>query len=589
MPTTFTSNVFSSTYKDDYDSSDNFHRILFNSGRALQARELTQMQTIIQEEIARLGSNLLTDGASVNPGGPSIANDYPFVKLQTTPTDGPSLVGVELTGAVSTVKARVVEYVAPVGNDPATIYVRYTNTSGGSSGINPITFNSGEALTGAGVSVQSADTPINPAMGFGCKVFNDAGDFFVRGHFVRANAQGLIVSKYSKSPTATVGFKIIEDIVTVDDDTSLYDNQGSTPNITAPGADRYRIRMELTTQTLVDSDISAGTTTNFMYYCRIVDGRIVDQVKGTDNYNRINDLLATRTKEESGNYIAKRFRASASQNTANTKTLLNISSGVAYVNGYRADNEVAKILEVDKPRDQSAVQNNETTGIRYGQYFICNLLKGKLDISTFETVNLRSAITHGGSTIGTARVRYVEEDGALFKVYLFDIKMNSGSVLRDVKSIGTSTIKYADIELELGKAIIKESSRINMVFPLRHPRPELIADANFEVQRIVTGNTNGAGAVNIGGLGTGETYVNPTQAIVTVDSDGATITPTIAVATDGSTLNITGATASQALSVYAKVNKSVATSRQKELTSTLTFSGGVESDGTAASPTGTSF
>ena len=590
MPTTFTSNVFSSTYKDDYDSSDNFHRILFNSGRALQARELTQMQTIIQEEIARLGSNLFTDGASVNPGGPSITNDYPFVKLETTPTDGPSLVGVELTGAVSTVKARVLEYVAPTSTDPATIYVRYTNTSGGSSGINPITFNSGEALTGAGVSVQSTDIPlINPAMGFGCKVFNDAGDFFVRGHFVRANAQGLIVSKYTKSPTATVGFKIIEDIVTVDDDTSLYDNQGSTPNITAPGADRYRIRMTLTTQTLVDSDISAGTTTNFMYYCRIVDGRIVDQVKGTDNYNRINDLLATRTKEESGNYIAKNFRASASQNTANTKTLLNISSGVAYVNGYRADNEVAKILEVDKPRDLSAVQNNETTGIRYGQYFICNLLLGKLDISTFETVNLRSAITHGGSTIGTARVRYVEEDGALFKVYLFDIKMNSGSVLRDVKSIGTSTIKYADIQLELGKAIIKESSRINMVFPLRHPRPELITDANFEVQRIVTGSTNGSGAVNIGGLGTGETYVNPTQAIVTRDDTGAVITPTIAVATDGSTLNITGAVASKALSVYAKVNISNATSRSKTLTSTLTFSGGVESDGTAASPTGTKF
>lgn len=115
MPTTFTSNVFSSTYKDDFDSSDNFHRILFNSGRALQARELTQMQTIIQEEVERFGRNIFTEGAAVNPGGPSINNSYPFVKLATTPTDGPALVGTELTGAVSTVKARVLEYVAPVG------------------------------------------------------------------------------------------------------------------------------------------------------------------------------------------------------------------------------------------------------------------------------------------------------------------------------------------------------------------------------------------------------------------------------------------------------------------------------------------
>jgi len=84
MPNTFTSNVFSSTYKDDFLDSDNYHRILFNSGRALQARELTQMQTIIQEEIARFGRNIFRDGAAVNPGGPSINNEYEFVKLDTT-------------------------------------------------------------------------------------------------------------------------------------------------------------------------------------------------------------------------------------------------------------------------------------------------------------------------------------------------------------------------------------------------------------------------------------------------------------------------------------------------------------------------
>ena len=68
MPKTFTESVFSSTYKDDFIDSDNYHRILFNSGRALQARELTQLQTIIQEEIARFGRNIFKEGASVNPG-----------------------------------------------------------------------------------------------------------------------------------------------------------------------------------------------------------------------------------------------------------------------------------------------------------------------------------------------------------------------------------------------------------------------------------------------------------------------------------------------------------------------------------------
>ena len=68
MPKTFSESVFSSTYKDDFIDSDNYHRILFNSGRALQARELTQLQTIIQEEIARFGRNIFKEGASVNPG-----------------------------------------------------------------------------------------------------------------------------------------------------------------------------------------------------------------------------------------------------------------------------------------------------------------------------------------------------------------------------------------------------------------------------------------------------------------------------------------------------------------------------------------
>ena len=79
----FNKSTFETTYKDDFDSSDNFHRILFNSGRALQARELTQMQTIIQEEIARFGRNIFKEGAA-NPGGPSVDRNAEFVKIDTS-------------------------------------------------------------------------------------------------------------------------------------------------------------------------------------------------------------------------------------------------------------------------------------------------------------------------------------------------------------------------------------------------------------------------------------------------------------------------------------------------------------------------
>ena len=65
MPKEFTSTTFSDVYKDDYRDSDNYHRILFNSGRPLQARELTQLQTILQNQIQRFADNIFLEGAGV--------------------------------------------------------------------------------------------------------------------------------------------------------------------------------------------------------------------------------------------------------------------------------------------------------------------------------------------------------------------------------------------------------------------------------------------------------------------------------------------------------------------------------------------
>ena len=157
MSTTFNKSTFETTYKDDFDSADNFHRILFNSGRALQARELTQMQTIIQEEIARFGRNIFKEGAAVNPGGPSVDRHAEFVKLDTSdpsnalPADTSTLVGLEFTGATSSIKARVIRFEAASGSDPATLYVQYTNTTDSLlSGTSVVRFTAGENITGGG-------------------------------------------------------------------------------------------------------------------------------------------------------------------------------------------------------------------------------------------------------------------------------------------------------------------------------------------------------------------------------------------------------------------------------------------------------
>ena len=102
MTVKFTENLFEKTYKDDFADSNNYHRILFNSGRALQARELTQMQTIIQQELATFGRNIFKEGANVLPSGVTLNTRYEFIKLDTStntlPADTSTMIGAEFEG-----------------------------------------------------------------------------------------------------------------------------------------------------------------------------------------------------------------------------------------------------------------------------------------------------------------------------------------------------------------------------------------------------------------------------------------------------------------------------------------------------------
>ena len=247
MPNTFNKNTFATTYKDDFVDSANYHRILFNSGRALQARELTQMQTITQEEIGRLGKHLFNQGAAVNPGSVNVNNAYEFVKLQDASLPAGVWVGTTLTSGTNSIGMEVLEAVATSGSDPATLFVRYTSTSGGTAGTTPVRVSAGETLTGgpATVTVQVTDTIANPCTGVGTKVSIASGDFFAINRFVFAKAQSFILSKYTGNPDATIGFKVTEDIITTADTNALFDNQGVSPNTSSPGADRYRITLTI--------------------------------------------------------------------------------------------------------------------------------------------------------------------------------------------------------------------------------------------------------------------------------------------------------------------------------------------------------
>ena len=57
-----------SPYFDDFSETDNFNRVLFRPGFAIQARELTQLQSVLQNQIEQGFSHMFKDGTVVIPG-----------------------------------------------------------------------------------------------------------------------------------------------------------------------------------------------------------------------------------------------------------------------------------------------------------------------------------------------------------------------------------------------------------------------------------------------------------------------------------------------------------------------------------------
>lgn len=59
-------NLNQSPYFDDFNENKNFHRVLFRPGYSVQARELTQLQTILQNQVERFAGEVFIDGTVCN-------------------------------------------------------------------------------------------------------------------------------------------------------------------------------------------------------------------------------------------------------------------------------------------------------------------------------------------------------------------------------------------------------------------------------------------------------------------------------------------------------------------------------------------
>jgi hypothetical protein len=151
-------------------------------------------------------------------------------------------------------------------------------------------------------------------------------------------------------------------------------------------------------------------------------------------------------------------------------------------------------LLLNRPRTTETI-NNDVIAAEYGSYILCSTLLGLPEVNTLASVNLQSAITYGGSTIGTARIRAIEKVGANYRIYIFDVAMTGTNNFSAVRSIGTASTDYADIILVNSVASINDTANNNLFFPLSGVRPSALTDISLTTQRRFAGTTTGGGAI----------------------------------------------------------------------------------------------
>ena len=233
-----------SPYYDDYSQDKNFHKVLFRASRPLQARELTQSQSILQNQIERFGNHIFEEGSIVTGAQTDIDMELYYVKVKSSNpnVNGDSSVetyrqsfhGKIIQGKTTGVVGKVVTSTAETSDDKITIFVRYQ--SQGTNSENSFTFAADEELQEVTVDENGAITPVgsnnnnfqvdsltvdsNPT-GRGSIANISEGVLFLRGFFVKVPAQELILEKYSGAPSYRVGLTITEKLISSSEDSRL--------------------------------------------------------------------------------------------------------------------------------------------------------------------------------------------------------------------------------------------------------------------------------------------------------------------------------------------------------------------------------
>ena len=381
-------------YYDDFDQTKNFHRILFKPGRAVQARELTQAQTILQDQVTKFADNIFKQNSPVTGGQVTTNFNCYYVKLQSTYNnaliDVTQFDGLLVKNATGTVIARVVAYAAATGTDPATLILSYKSGQ---------QFVDGDVIYDS-VSNLAAQAVVTSSTGLSSVASISQGVFYILGNFVQISASTTILDKYSNTPSKRVGLSITETTYDYINDSSLLDPAVGASNYQAPGADRYVISLELDTR-----NIQLGDDQNFVELVRVDNGVVANLVEGSV-YNVIDDYFAKRDYETNGDYVVDDYKLTPRTNTDSSKYTLTVGKGLAYVHGYRIQNSTNVDLVSNRART-TASQNNTPVFVDYGSYFYVDTVRGGasgsfFDVTTGQPIDLHCVTSANIITTNTA-------------------------------------------------------------------------------------------------------------------------------------------------------------------------------------------
>ena len=191
------------------------------------------------------------------------------------------------------------------------------------------------------------------------------GSVFVEGLVRNVPSQTLEIKGEG---TEYIGIFLDRQIITEQQDPSLYDNANGYRNYGNSGAHR----LQETPRWVVDTD---GMTPVY----QIINGQVVPVQEEDDTLAQVNDILARRTYDESGSYKVNGLKIIDRKLNDADKVYVLVQEGKAYVSGYESVKAAASLIGLDKATDTREQYNESRNFVSELTYPITNSPVEKID------------------------------------------------------------------------------------------------------------------------------------------------------------------------------------------------------------------